>query len=354
MPYELFTETSKNLILILGSTLLAFVSVLLLTKPYIKLLKKFQFGQVISEDSTVSKSKTPLFASLHKKKGGTPNMGGVLIWMSVVVIILISPLFVKLGFANHSLLNRSETYLPVFTLLGTALLGLVDDIFNVKKIGKAKGLKAITKFTWLLLIAVLGAWWFHIKLEKNSIDLFNHTYNIGLWYIPLFVFVFVGTSNAVNITDGLDGLAAGLTCLAFLSFGIIAYLQGLYILATFCGLIIGATSAFLWSNIPPAKFFMGDTGSLSLGATLAVIAFLTDSVLILPFVGFIFMIETFSVIIQIASKKFRNGKKVFYIAPVHHHFEYIGWPEFKVTMRFWLIGGYMAALGLILHLANIV
>jgi len=354
MPYELFTEASKNLILILGSTFLAFIVVLILTTPYIKLLKKFQFGQVISEDSTVSKSKTPLFASLHKKKGGTPNMGGVLIWMSVIAIVLISPIFVKLGFANHSLLSRKETYLPVFTLLGTALLGLVDDIFNVKKIGKAKGLRAITKFTWMLLIAALGAWWFHFKLGFDSITLFSHSYNIGLWYLPLFVFVFVGTSNAVNITDGLDGLAAGLTCLAFLSFGIIAYMQGLYILATFCGLIIGATSAFLWSNIPPAKFFMGDTGSLSLGATLAVIAFLTDSVLILPFVGFIFMIETFSVIIQVASKKFRNGKKVFYIAPVHHHFEYIGWPEFKVTMRFWLIGGYMAALGLILHLANIV
>jgi phospho-N-acetylmuramoyl-pentapeptide-transferase len=346
--------SSRNLGLILGSTLAAFVIVLILTEPYTKFLKKFQFGQQITTESSISKSKTPLFASLHKKKTGTPTMGGVLIWGSVLLIAFISPLLSKLGLSNNHLINRAETYLPLFTLGMVALLGLVDDILNVKKIGKAKGLPAIVKFIWLLVVSGIGAWWFHSKLGYDSITLFNQSIEIGAWYIPLFMFVFVGSANAVNITDGLDGLAAGLTCLAFLCLAIISYMQGLFILTTLCGIIIGATSAFLWFNVPPAKFFMGDTGSLTLGATMAVIAFLTDSVLVLPFIGFIFVIETLSVIAQMISKKFRNGKKIFHIAPVHHHFEYIGWPEFRVTMRFWMIGGFMAAFGLILHLAGIV
>lgn len=351
---QIFSELSRNLILILGSTLFTFVVVLLSANKFCNLLKKFQFRQKITEESSIDKTKTPLFASLHKKKEGTPTMGGVLIWLSVLTVVILSPIPTYFGLTTNSLISRSETFLPLFTFFSVALLGLVDDILNVKGIGKTKGLKAITKFSWLTLLSALGAWWFHYKLDYDSITLFANSYNIGAWYIPLFIFVIVGSANAVNITDGLDGLAAGLTIMAFGALATIAYIQGLFVLAAFCGVIIGGTAAFLWFNIPPAKFFMGDTGSLALGATMGVIAFLTDTVLILPFIAFIFVIETLSVIAQQISKKFRNGKKIFHIAPVHHHFEYIGWPEFRVTMRFWMIGSFMAALGLILHLARFV
>jgi phospho-N-acetylmuramoyl-pentapeptide-transferase len=348
----LFNELSKDLGLILGSSFLGFIIVLIATPKYTELLKKFQFGQSIKEES-MGGTKTPLFHSLHKNKTGTPTMGGVLIWASVVIVCLLSFLSVALGITNNHLISRSETYLPLFTLVTCALLGLVDDIMNAKKIGKTKGLTAITKFTWLTLFSAFGAYWFHYKLGYNSITLFAQSYEIGWLYIPLFMFVVVGSANAVNFTDGLDGLAAGLVILAFGALGVVAFIKGLLILAAFCALIIGSTAAFLWYNIPPAKFFMGDTGSLALGATMAVIAFLTDTVLLLPFIGFIFVIETLSIILQLTSKKL-FGKKIFYIAPIHHHFEYIGWPEFKVTMRFWLIGGFVAALGMILHLGRLV
>jgi phospho-N-acetylmuramoyl-pentapeptide-transferase len=352
MEITLFNDLSKNLGLIFGSGVLGFLIVLISAEKYTQILKKFQFGQTIKEES-MGGTKTPLFHSLHKNKAGTPTMGGVLIWMSVLIVCLLSFLSVEFGITNNHLISRSETYLPLFTLFTCAILGLVDDIMNVKKIGKTKGLTAITKFTWLTLFSGLGAYWFHYRLGIDSITLLSNTYEIGWLYIPLFMFVVVGSANAVNFTDGLDGLAAGLVILAFGALGIVAFLKGLLILAAFCGLITGSTAAFLWFNIPPAKFFMGDTGSLALGATMAVIAFLTDTVLLLPFIGFIFVIETLSIIIQLTSKKL-FGKKVFHIAPIHHHFEYIGWPEFKVTMRFWLIGGFVACFGLILHLARLV
>jgi phospho-N-acetylmuramoyl-pentapeptide-transferase len=349
---SLFNELSKDIGLILGSSALAFLIALLGTKHYTLLLKNFQFGQTIKEES-MGGTKTPLFHSLHKKKEGTPTMGGVLIWGSVLLVCLLSFISVEFGITNNHLISREETYLPLFTLTTCALLGLVDDIMNVKKLGKSKGLNAVTKFTWLTLFGLLGAYWFHYRLGIDSITLLSNTYEIGWLYMPLFVFAFVGASNAVNITDGLDGLAAGLIILAFSVLTIVAFLKGLLILAAFCAVIIGATAAFLWNNIPPAKFFMGDTGSLALGATMAVIAFLTDTVLLLPFIGFIFGIEIISVIIQLISKKVFK-KKVFHIAPIHHHFEYIGWPEFKVTMRFWMIGAFVAAFGLILHLGRLV
>lgn len=349
----IISDITRNLGLILGSTIASFALVLISAEGFTKLLKKFQFGQKITSESTMDGSKTPLFHSLHKKKEGTPTMGGVLIWSATLIIALLSPLLTQFDITNYHLINRAETYLPLFALISFGLLGLVDDVLNVKGIGKAKGLRAITKFSWLIILSALGAWWFHYKLDRDSITLFQSTYEIGVWYIPLFILVIVGSANAVNITDGLDGLAGGLIIMAFGSLGVIAYLQGLFILAAFCGIVMGATAAFLWFNIPPAKFFMGDTGALALGATMGVIAFLTDTVLILPFIGFIFIIETLSVIAQMTSKKLFK-KKIFHIAPVHHHFEYLGWPEFRVTMRFWMIGAFVAALGVILHLARFV
>jgi phospho-N-acetylmuramoyl-pentapeptide-transferase len=346
------TETVRHLSLIFSSFTLAFVIALLLAKPFIAQLQQLKMGKTIRDVATDGKV-AKLFNALHKNKSGTPTMGGILIWGTTLIVIILSRIFSYYGIFEHSLINRKETYLPLFTLVTVALLGALDDYMNIKGIGKSKGMNVAPKFLWLTLFAAAGAWWFYVKLGYDQIHIPGvGDYFIGMWYIPLFMLIILATSNAVNITDGLDGLAGGLSIIAFVSFGAIAYMKGLLILATFCAVIAGATLAFLWFNIPPAKFYMGDTGSLSLGATLGVIAMLTDSVLVLPFVGFIFVIETLSVIIQLTSKKLRGGKKVFHIAPIHHHFEHLGWPETQVTMRFWMIGAIMAGIGLIIGLVG--
>jgi phospho-N-acetylmuramoyl-pentapeptide-transferase len=171
-------------------------------------------------------------------------------------------------------------------------------------------------------------------------------FSLGWVYVPFFVFVVVATTNAVNITDGLDGLAGGLLAIAFTAFGALSYVNGLDALAAFCATVVGALLAFLWFNIYPARFFMGDTGSMALGATLAIVAALNDAILVLPIIGLVFVMETLSVILQVASRKLR-GKKIFRSAPIHHHFEALGWPETKVTMRFWIIGAVCGVLGVI-------
>lgn len=348
-------ETIANLSLIAGSSMLSFLIALSLTPWFTKQLHKFKIGKQI-RDNALSGEKASLFAALHAKKSGTPTMGGLLIWGTVLAVVAISRILSATGTFDRSLLNRKETWIPIFTLITCGFLGAFDDYLNVKGIGKNKGLSAKLKFVWLLIFSFVGAYWFHYKLGLSTINIPLPGFDaieVGLWYIPIFMFVIIGTANAVNFTDGLDGLASGLLIMAFLAFGIIAYVKGLLILATLCAVIAGALCAFLWFNIPPAHFYMGDTGSLALGATLGVIAMLTQQTLILPIIGFIFVIETLSVIIQLFSKKFFK-RKVFKIAPIHHHFEQSGWAEFTVVMRFWIVGAIMTVFGTILGLVNLI
>lgn len=340
----------RHFSLIFGLAILSFTIVAISTKSYYQLLIAFGFRKKLREETADGKTAT-IFKKLHHDKAGTPTMGGVLIWLTVALIILISPIAQKFGISRFSLFNRSETYLPVFTLIATALLGLIDDYLNIR--GKERGLRVKPKFLWLTLFGLIGGLWFHFKLDYDIIHIPGFgDFTIGAWYILLFVFIIVASANAVNITDGLDGLAGGLIIISFMALGLIAYLQGLLLLTAFCSLIVGATLAFLWFNIPPALFYMGDTGALSLGATMGVIAMLTNSVLILPFVAFIFVIETLSSLLQLAWKKW-FGKKLFTIAPLHHHFENTGWPESKVVMRFWIVGAFMAVLGVILEFLSL-
>jgi phospho-N-acetylmuramoyl-pentapeptide-transferase len=255
--------------------------------------------------------------------------------------------------ADLNFLTRSETWLPLGALLISAIIGLFDDFLNVYGIGsKGGGLKIRHRLIAYSLIAIAGAYWFYFKLDWDVMRIpFLGDYNIGIWYIPIFIFVIVGTAFSVNETDGLDGLAGGSLLSAFSAYAVIAFVQGRYDLAAFCGVIIGALLAFLWFNINPARFFMGDTGAMSLGVTLGIIAMLTNTVFLLPIIGLLFVIETFSVIIQLASKKIR-AKKVFISTPIHHHFEAIGWPEPKIVMRFWIISAVMAVIGLIIFLLD--
>lgn len=344
----------EDLALIFGSGTLAFFLALILTPWFTKQLIKFRIGKQIRENA-ISGEKSSLFSALHAKKSGTPTMGGLLIWGTVLLVVLISILLKEFGYFSQSLFSRKETWLPLFTLLTCGILGAVDDYLNVKGIGNTKGLSAKLKLFWLTLFGLGGAWWFYSKLGYDSISVpipGIADLQVGIWYIPIFIFVLISTANAVNFTDGLDGLASGLLILAYGAFGILAYTQGLYILSALCGVIAGANLAFLWFNVPPALFYMGDTGSMSLGATLAVIAMMTDQMLILPVIGFIFVIEALSVVIQLSSKKYFK-RKVFKIAPIHHHFEQCGYKEWTIVMRFWIIGGIMAAFGTIVGILNI-
>lgn len=331
---------------------LSFVLAMAWTPALTHFLYKYKLGKQIRDGKSA-----PIMSSLHKGKSGTPTMGGVLIWVTVLFLAL---LFFYLGqwtnieiFKKLDFLTRSQTLLPLGALVASALVGLLDDYLNVRRIGpNGGGLRMRHRLMIYFLIAVVGSWWFYFKLDWDILHVpFLGNFQIGWWNIPIFIFVIVATSFSVNESDGLDGLAGGLLLAAFAAFGAIAFSQGKIELAAFCGVIAGALLAFLWFNINPARFFMGDTGAMSLGVTLGVVAMLTNSVLLLPVVGFLFVVESMSVIIQIASKKIR-GKKVFLSAPIHHHLEAIGWSEPKIVMRFWVIAGVAAVLGLIISLVD--
>lgn len=318
----------------------------------IRFLKKNNLGKKIRESANA-----PIFSKMHQIKSDTPTMGGILVWGTTLILIFLFFYLAKLThlpiFEQLDFLTRSETLLPFGVLIASALVGLGDDFLNIKKIGSnGGGLKVKYRLIIYTLIACLGALWFYFKLEWSIIHIpFYGNFDIGVWYILLFVFVIVATAFSVNEIDGLDGLAGGTLLISFATFGVIAFVLGRINLAVFCGVISGALLAFLWFNVHPAKFFMGDTGAMSLGITLGVIAMLTNTFLLLPIIGFLFVIESLSVIIQLLSKKIRN-KKIFLSSPIHHHLEAIGWPEPQIVMRFWIIAGVTAIIGLIIFLLD--
>ncbi|MEX1063801.1 MAG: phospho-N-acetylmuramoyl-pentapeptide-transferase [Candidatus Paceibacterota bacterium] len=345
---EIFTVF--NVVRIFVVSTLGFFVTLLLTPLWMKVLYKYKLGKQLRTEGA------PIFNKMHKEKEGTPTMGGVLIWGTVTVITL---LFWYLhqsidGFWSRvNFFSRGQTWLPLGALIIAGVVGLADDLLGVFRIGpKGGGLKMRHRLLLYTLVAAGGAWWFYYKLGFDAINVpFLGDFAVGLWYIPFFILVIVATSFSANETDGLDGLAGGVFLTMFAAYGAIAFDQGRMDLVVFIAAIIGSLVAFLWFNIFPAKFFMGDTGSMSLGVILGIIAMLTNTPLLLIPIGVIFVIESLSVIIQIASKKLR-GKKVFISSPVHHHFEAKGWPETKVTMRFWMISAIGAIIGLIIFLVD--
>ncbi|MCL5094278.1 MAG: phospho-N-acetylmuramoyl-pentapeptide-transferase [Patescibacteria group bacterium] len=332
----LIVEITKILIFAFG----AFALSMALTPIYTHFAYKNEWWRKVRTKAVDGKA-APIFLKLHaeKHKRHIPTMAGMVILFSVSIITLIFNL------------DRAQTYLPLFSFIFAGLLGLADDYFHVKGIAdKTGGLSARAQAFWLTIIPLLGAYWFYFKLDWSIIHVpAVGNFNIGWLYIPLFIIVIFATSKSVGLTDGLDGLAGGLLSLAYGSYGFISLVQGKYGLAAFCATVVGTMLAYTWFNIYPARFFMGNSGSISLGATLGVIAMLTNSVFILPIIGFVFFVESGSSAIQLLSKKIR-GKKIFLSAPIHHHFEAIGWPETKVTMRFWIIGGVMSVLGIIIGL----
>lgn len=333
---QLIPQIARIGLFVFGSFALS----MMLTPIYTHFAYKNQWWRKV-RSKTVDGKPAPVFHKLHaeKHKRLIPTMAGMVILGTVALITLIFNL------------DRAQTWLPLFSLLVIGGLGLLDDYVHVKGIAdKSGGLSAKVQFLWIILIALVGAYWFYFKLDWNAIHIPAYgDLTIGWLYIPLFAAVIFGTSKSVGITDGLDGLSGGLLMYAYGAYSAIAFFQGNYGIAAFCATVIGAMLTYTWFNIYPARFFMGNSGSISLGATLGVIAMLTNSVFVLPIIGFVFFAEAGSSAIQLLSKKFR-GKKIFLSAPIHHHFEAIGWPETKVTMRFWLIGMVSAIVGIVLGL----
>lgn len=345
-----------SVVKVFGLSAAAFVLAMAITPALTHYLYKYKLWRksvrTLSPDGTA----TPLFSQLHAdREVGVPRMGGVLIWVTVLTVSLgvwlISVLTNSSFWDKANFLSRNQTWLPLFTLLAAALLGLADDLTQVLGKGSyvAGGIRFRHRLFAVFLIALAGAWWFYAKLEWSTIyipgmgDVF-----IDGWYIPLFVGTMILLFSS-SIVDGIDGLSGGVFGAIFAAYGGIAFFQGQIDIATFCGVILGSILAFLWFNIPPARFYMGESGILGLTTSLTVVAFLTDSVVVLPIIGIILMVEVASDILQFASKRFR-GKKIFEIAPIHHHYEAIGWPPYKVTMRFWVISVVAAILGMAIAL----
>lgn len=332
---EAIQISTVDLMKMLWLAVLAFVIAVVWTPLFTNFLYKHNLGKKIRDSKSA-----PIMSALHAKKAGTPTMAGILVWVTAAVLTLIFNL------------ERQATWLPLFCLVATGIVGAVDDLWNIRGKGpNGGGMGFLQKFPIYLAITGAGAWWFYSKLEWNSIHIpAVGDFTLGWWYIPLFMLVLIWMAFSANQTDGLDGLAGGIFAFSYGAYAVIALTMGKFELAAFCTTVMGALLAFLWFNIPPARFFMGDTGSMALGMTLGVIAFLTNTVVVLPIITLVFVIEALSYIIQYASKKLRGGKKVFLSSPLHHHLEAIGWPEYKITMRFWVIGTISAIAGLMIAL----
>lgn len=339
------------MIKILMLTTISFLTAIAITPVLTHFLYKYKMGKRIRDNKAA-----PIFAKLHMKKAGTPTMGGILVWL---VTLFLAFLFFYLGklfdsaWSELNFLTRPQTWLPLGVLVASAIIGLVDDYLDARGLGPdGRGFRLGQRLALYTLIATVGALWFYFKLDWDVIRIpFLGNFSLGFWYIPIFIFIIVATAFSVNEADGLDGLAGGILLTSFAAYGAIAFAMGKFELATFCGVIAGALLAFLWFNINPARFFMGDTGAMALGVTLGVIAMLTNYALLLPIIGFLLVVESASVIIQIISKKVRK-KKVFLSTPIHHHLEATGWSEPKIVMRFWVISGVMAVMGLVIALLD--
>jgi len=345
-----------EVIKILGISAIASIVAILLAPVLINFLYKHKLWKKEARQKAITGEDAVIFNQLHKERETkVPRMGGLLILFTTLIVVfifyLISIIFPNSIFSQFNFLSRSQTWLPLFTFIIASLVGLIDDILVVSSLGKyvGGGLTFKSRLLIVSLLGLIGGAWFFYKLGWDiiTIPLLGY-FSIGIFYIPLFIIVMVACWSS-GIIDGLDGLAGGAFASMFGAFTIISFSQGKIDLATFCAVITGTLFAFLWFNIPPARFYMSEVGILGLTTTLSVVAFLTDSVFVLPIIGGLLVLESGSVIIQLASKKFRK-KKVFLSTPIHHHFEAIGWPAYKVTMRFWIIGIVFAIVGVIIKL----
>lgn len=354
------TSDPMSFALALGSV--AFFVAVIWGKPLINLLRKWRIGKQIRVE----------LPTTHKTKMGTPTMGGLMILLPVLAIT------VFMNFANYlsgfeagkrilaffnfeagSPLIGKSILLPPLVLAAFGVLGALDDLSEVRGWFGGKGLRARTMLPLQFALALVTAIGLHhpsfLGLHEVGVPTVPDVIDVGIWYVPIATFIIVTTANAVNLTDGLDGLAGSIAAVAFIGYGIIAFLQGQFPLLSFCFTLVGALFAFLWFNSHPAQLFMGGMGSLALGATLAVVALMSFQWLLLPIIGLIFAAEVSSVAIQVGYFKLSRrlwgeGRRVFKMTPLHLHFELLGWSETHITQRFWIIGVLAAMLGIALAL----
>ncbi len=346
-------EAAVDVIKMFSLGTLSFILAFGLTSFLTKILYKYRLWRKEVRTQAIDGKDLTYFQKFHSE-GEThiPRFGGLLIWIVPSFLAIFLYLLYKADtgiwwMQKLNFLNRGQTWLPFFALVSASLVGLVDDFLQVMGRGKyiAKGLTLGQRILLMGLIGAVGAWWFYAKLGWSTLHVPGiGDFEIGIWYLPLFIIVMMATYSG-GVIDGLDGLAGGTFAAIFGAFAAIALFLGQVNIAAFCAVILGALLAFLWFNIPPARFYMGETGMMGLCAALTVVAFLTDSVLVLPIIGFLLVLESGSVILQLLSKKFRH-KKLLLAAPIHHHFEAKGWPAHQVTMRFWIIGVITALIGI--------
>lgn len=324
----------KETSLTLALSILGFMMTVIWGGPFIRLLHKFEIGKMIRIDGP----------DTHMLKMGTPTMGGI---MFIIPTLLVNVMLNAASLFGVNVMGQSFV-LPMITLILYGMIGAIDDWEGIRGPRRGLGMRAKTKFILQIIVAVFIAWIMKHYLNVSHIYWPNYPLpiDLGNWFIPIAVFLIVGMSNAVNLTDGLDGLAGLISATAFAGYGAIALMVGQTYVGRFCFILVGALFGFLWFNVNPAELFMGDCGSLALGATLAVVALLTGHLLVLPIIAIIPVSEAVSVMLQVGYFKITHGRRLFRMAPLHHHFELLGWSEVQVVQRFWLIGLLFLMLGI--------
>lgn len=350
-----------NAIKIFLPAIISFIIGIALTPVATHYFYKYKMWRRVSRDNNIPEKEGIIFSKIHDTAAevSTPRTGGMIIWISVIltvaIISLIDFLFINDSSMKMYFISRNQTLLPFFTLIVASIIGLGDDFLQIFGRGKWTTDPIILRYIKIGIILTLGliiGLWFYIKLGVT--DLYIPWYglvNLSYLFIPFFMLVMISLWST-SVIDGVDGLSGGVLSSIFAAYTLIAFFNNQVDIATFCAVITGGILAFLWFNIPPARFYMGETGMIGLTVTLSVIAFMTNTVLLLPIIAFPLFITSLSNIIQIASRKLRNGKKVFLFAPLHHHFEALGWPKYKVTMRYWIVGIITAIMGVILALIS--
>jgi phospho-N-acetylmuramoyl-pentapeptide-transferase len=348
-----------DVIKVVVPSVLTFFLGVLITPFFTKFFYKYKMWK--KSPRTEANITTDDFAKVHNTKGelSTPRVGGIIIWVSVLltigVIYLLSIIFPTDLTEKLNFLSRNQTLVPLAAFILAALIGLADDMLQImgkNSYAKDSLIYRKIKIIAVTLIGLVISFWFYYKLEVSSIHMpFFGDINIGLWFIPFFVMVMLAVFST-SVIDGVDGLSGGVMATIFTAYAIIAFANNQIDIAAFCAVIAGGTLAFLWFNIPPARFYMGETGILGLTVTLSVIAFMTNSVMVLPIIALPLVLTSASVIIQMVSYKYFNKHRVFRVAPLHHHFEAIGWSKEKVVMRYWIVGVIFSIIGVIIALVS--
>lgn len=346
-----------DVIKILLPAMLTFFVGILMTPFVSGYLYRHKMWKKTSVVHTIDGQKATISSKLHNdEERKTPRMGGIVVWgsvlLTVILLWLLSVMFPNDITRKLNLLSRNQTWLPLFTLIAGALCGLVDDYLVCRDKGtyRGGGLSLTTRLFFVFMLGALGAWWFYVKLGMTTIHIpFGGDFYVGIFFIPIFITFIIGIYSG-GIIDGIDGLSGGVFASMYLAYAIIAFANGQIDLAAYAAVVAGGLLAFLWFNIPPARFFNSETGTMALTTSLVVVAFLTKAVLVLPIIAFLLVITSASSIIQILSKKYRGGKKVFIVAPLHNHFQALGWPPYKVVMRYWVLSMIFAVFGVIIAL----